>query len=204
MKSFIKNQLHIIIPTLCLILCLAIVLPIGIYKIEGRVIGYDYSVSASPSAVYPVSYDINGGVYTPRNSDAYLILPVPSDKEINDVRIVFKSPLKKDCTVKLLYGSEKTALSEENAIEKTLKKGSVEYYCTLDTDIYTIIECYIPTEFEMESVILSHVVSSEPVYETVADKPLLMWTLIPAGAAYALALCTLILFKRKKSTSKKK
>lgn len=55
MKTFIKNGLHIIIPTLCLILCVVIILPLGVYRIEGRKIGYDYSVEASTNAVYPVS-----------------------------------------------------------------------------------------------------------------------------------------------------
>ncbi len=197
MKGFVKNKLHIIIPTLCLILCAAIILPLSVYRVEGREIGYDYSVTASPTAVYTDSYDISGGVYVPKDEGAHLVLPLPSGKEINDVRIVFKSPLKKDCTVKLLYGSENIALSEENAIEKTLKKGSVEYFCEIDTDIYTIIECYIPTEFEMESVILSHVISSEPIYETSVNKPLLMGTLIPAASLYAISLCVLIVLKKK-------
>lgn len=199
MKSFLKNGLHIIIPTLCLILCVAIALPLGIYRVEGREIGYDYSVSVSPSAVYADSYDVSGGVYTPEDANAHLVLPLPSDKEINDVRIVFKRPIKSDCTVKLLYGSENVALSDENAIEKVLKKGSVEYFCELENDAYTIIECYIPTSFEIDSVILSHVVSSKPVYETVVNKPLLMWTLIPAVSLYAISLCALIIIKRKRA-----
>ena len=124
MKSFIKNNLHIIIPTLCLILCVATVLPLSIYRVEGREIGYDYSAKASPSAVYPVSYSVSGDVFTPEDSQAYLVLPVPADKEINDVRIVFKRPLKSDCTVKLIYGSENIPLSEENAIVKTVEKGT--------------------------------------------------------------------------------
>ena len=202
MKTFIKNGLHIIIPTLCLILCVVIILPLGVYRIEGRKIGYDYSAEASPNAVYPVSYTVNGSVYTPEGHNSYLVLPVPADKEINDVRIVFKRPLRSDCTIKLLYGNEKTALSEENAIVKEVKKGSIEYYCTLDTDIYTIIECHIPVTFELESVILSHVTSSESVYETVVDQAVLIWTLAPVTLLYAGIVIILIIEKRKKKNKK--
>ena len=202
MKSFIKNNLHIIIPTLCLILCVATVLPLSIYRVEGREIGYDYSAKASPSAVYPVSYSVSGDVFTPEDPQAYLVLPVPADKEINDVRIVFKRPLKSDCTVKLIYGSENIPLSEENAIVKTVEKGSVEYYCTLETDVYTIIECYIPVTFEMESVILSHVVSSKPIYKTTVNTGLILWTLIPASVLYASVITAFAVLKRKKVINK--
>jgi len=198
MKSFIKNNLHIIIPTLCLILCVAIVLPITVYRVEGRVIGYDYSVTTSPSAAYSVAYDVKEDSFVPTDSNAYLVLPVPSDKEINDVRIAFKSPLKSDCAIKLIYGNENTPLSEENAIIKTVKKGSVEYYCTLDTDVYNVIECYIPIAFEMESIILSHVTSSEPTYEVVVNKPTLITALSIAFGVYALSVAALVVYRKKR------
>ena len=197
MKSFIKRNLHIIIPTLCLILCICAVLPVAIYRVEGREISYDYSVTASPSGIYASGYEKDGDTLIPKDEGACLILPVTRDKEINDVRIIFKNKFKADCEVKLAYGTENSSLSHNEPIVKTVKKGYNEYYCQLSSDIYTVIECYIPAEIEIESVILSHVTSSTPVIKTAVNTPLIMWTLIPATVLYSSCI-TLLVYRKKR------
>ncbi|MBQ9743690.1 MAG: hypothetical protein IJW19_01040 [Clostridia bacterium] len=197
MKSLIKKNLQVIIPTLCLILCICIALPMGIYQVEGREIAHDYSVTVSGNSVYPVGYEKNGNILTPVEEDAYLVLPVPRDREINDVRIIFKDTFDEDCDIKLAYGSKNSGLSSNEPITKTMKKGYDEYYCTLDTDEYTVMECYIPAEIEIEAVILSHVTSSVPITEIRVNAPVLLWILIPAFSLYILWIASLF-FRRKK------
>ena len=199
MRSGIKGKLHIIIPTLCLIFALCVICAISVYQVEGRKIAYTYSVTTLPDHVYAWGYDVKDGVYTPTKENAYLVLPVTEGKEINDVRIKFKSPAKNGCTVKLAYATKDSGLCDENTVEKTLSKGYDEYYCVLDPKVYTILECYIPEEFELDSVILSYVTESEPVVETKILKDLHVYGNFAALSAYFVSLGVIYLIRRKKS-----
>ena len=197
MKKGIKSKLYIIIPTLCLIFALCGICLASVYRVEGRKIAYTYSVTAKPEHVYAWGYEVEDGVYTPIKENPYLILPVTDNKEINDVRVKFKTPLNKDCEIKLAYATNDSGLSEENTIKKTLNKGYDEYYCVLDPKVYTILECYIPEEFQLDSVVLSYVTESEPVTEIKIRKDLHVYGNIAVISSYLVSL-GVIFFARKK------
>ena len=198
MKSGIKGKLHIIIPTLCLILALCGICLASVYRVEGRKIAYTYSVTAQPEHVYAWGYEIEDGVYTPVKENAYLVLPVTEEKEINDVRIKFKSPVKKSCEIKLAYATKDSGLSDENTYKKTLNKGYDEYYSVLDPKVYTILECYIPEEFELDSVVLSYVTESEVVTEIKIRKDLHVYGNIAAISSYLISLGVIFFVRKKK------
>ena len=162
MKELWSKHRRIIIATLCLIFLIVFAFFLALDTYEGREISYDYSVEIKGGAVLGVGYENENGKLVPKNDGAYLVLPV-TDEKINDVRIVFKSPFIKPCDIKLVFATENTGLSVDNSATVTVDDGSYEYYCTLPYDTYTILECYIPAEIEIESVILSNVLSSSPV-----------------------------------------
>ncbi len=198
MKNGIKEKLHIIIPTLCLILALCGICLASVYRVEGRKIAYTYSVTAKPEHVYAWGYEIKDGVYTPVKENAYLVLPVTEEKEINDVRIKFKSPIKKSCEIKLAYATKDSELSDENTYKKTLNKGYDEYYSVLDPKVYTILECYVPEEFELDSVVLSYVTGSETITEIKIRKDLHIYGNIAALSAYFVSLGAIFFVRKKK------
>ena len=198
MKSFTKKYLHIIIPTLCLILAVGIIIPLSLSTYEGREISYDYSISAAPDTILAVGYEKNGSTLTPKDEIAYLVLPV-ADEKINDVRIKFKGEISEDCRIALMYATENSGLSVDNSVSSNVKKGQREYYCTVPYDTYTVLECYIPTEIEIDSVILSHVLTEKPVQKLKLNTPLLIWTLVPTLLIYGATLAALILKKKGKS-----
>ena len=162
MKELWSKHSRIIMATLCLIFVIVFAFFLALDTYEGREISYDYSVEIKGEAVLAVGYENKNGKLVPENEGAYLVLPV-TDEKINDVRIVFKSPFLKPCDIKLLFATENSGLSVDNSVTATVSDGCYEYYCTLPYDTYTILECYIPAEIEIESVILSNVLSSSPV-----------------------------------------
>ena len=197
MKRLMKSNLHIIILTLCLIFAIIVAFALSLHRWEGREISYDYSVTVDKGAVLSVGYERDGEVLKPKDEGAYLVLPV-TDEKINDVRIVFKSPLDADCEIKLVYVSKNGGLSVDNSIATQVKRGSMEYFCTIPYDAYTVLECYIPMEMEMDSVILTNVLSQTPVSMVKLNTITLIWTLIPLFCAYAVSICVIIILKRKK------
>ena len=162
MKELWSKHSRIIMATLCLIFVIVFAFFLALDTYEGREISYDYSVEIKGEAVLAVGYENKNGKLVPKNEGAYLVLPV-TDEKINDVRIVFKSPFVKPCDIKLVFATENSGLSVDNSVTVTVGDGYYEYYCTLPYDTYTILECYIPAEIEIESVILSNVLSSSPV-----------------------------------------
>ena len=197
MKRLIKSNLCIIIPTLCLIFAVVVAFVLSIHRWEGREISYDYSVTVDKSAVLFVGYERDGEALKPKDDGAYLVLPV-TDEKINDVRIVFKNPLEADCEIKLVYVSKNGGPSVDNSVTTQVKEGSMEYYCAIPYDAYAVLECYIPTEMEMDSVILSNVLSQSPVSMIKLNTSTLIWILIPLFCAYAASICVIIISQRKK------
>jgi len=78
------------------------------------------------------------------------------------------------------------------------KKGASGYFCTLPYDTYTVLECHIPAEIEIESVVLSHVLSSTPVYARKLNTSLLIWMLVPVFCAYFAAMGVIFVKRKRK------
>ncbi len=198
MKSLVKRNLHIIIPTLCLVFAVGVIIILSLRTYEGREISYDLAIEAEGDAVLPVGYEKDGDVFKPIDEGAYLVLPV-TDEKINDVRIIFKDGFSSNCEIKLMYATKNSGLSADNSIITEVKRGYSEYYCVLPYDTYTVLECYIPAEVEIESVILSHIIASEPVKDVKSDTSLMIWMLVPTLVAYISVLTALIWIKSSKN-----
>ena len=195
-KEALKKHLDIIIPTLCLILAVCIIIPLSLEAHRGREISYDYSVEVGADAILPVGYEREGDYLVPKGDDSYLVLPV-TDEGINDVRIILKDKIDADCRISLRYVAKNSGQSVDNSVYIEVKRSAEEFYFTLPYNTYTALECYIPTGVEVESVVLSNVLSQKPVKEIKANTTLLICTLAPATLIYIGALACLIIKKRR-------
>ena len=196
MKAFLKGYYPLIIATLCLILCICVLIPLGIREEKYREIYYDYSATVDKQGIYLEGYEWDGDRIVCKSEDGYIYLPV-TDEEINDVAIYFSKGYKGNCDVKLEYVWENSVQNGENYVSSSLKNGDTELYFSLDKGVYKMLRCHIDGSFEIEKIVLSHITS-----EKIATKDVINYRLLIIGITVSLllygAFTTVFMIKKKK------
>ena len=196
MKAFLKGYYPLIIATMCLILCICVLIPLGIREEKYREIYYDYSATVDKQGIYLEGYEWDGDRIVCKSEDGYIYLPV-TDEEINDVAIYFSKGYKGNCDVKLEYVWENSVQNGKNYVSSSLKNGDTELYFSLDNGAYKMLRCHIDGSFEIEKIVLSHITS-----EKIATRDVINYRLLIIGITSGLllygAFTTLFMIKKKK------